>query len=262
MQRSSIEPRVPAVIAHRGASHDAPENTLAAFNLAWQQDADGIETDVYLSRDGAIVCIHNPTTLHTTGQDIRLAEAMLAELRRLDVGRWKGAAWAGARIPTLAETLAAVPEGKTIFIEIKCGPEIAPALEQALENSGLRPGQAVVIAFDAQVIVAVKRRLPRLNTLWLTDFRADHAAGVWRPSADEILATLSEIGADGVDCTARPIVDREFMRAFRAARKTVNIWTVDDAPTAQALLGLGVDSITTNRPGWLKRLSAGKPPAG
>ncbi len=248
----------PAVIAHRGASHDAPENTLAAFNLAWQQDADGIETDVYLSKDGAIVCMHDSTTQRTGGQNLRLVDATLAELRRLDVGRWKGDQWIGARIPTIDEVLATVPAEKTIFIEIKCGPEILPALEKALASSKLCPGQAVVIAFDAKVIAETKRRIPDLKTLWLTDFSTDQNTGVTSPSAKEILATLEQIGADGVDCTAHASVDHDFMQAFRAAHKGVNIWTVDDAATAQRLLRLGIDSITTNRAGWLKELICGK----
>jgi len=97
------------IIAHRGASHDAPENTLAAVNLAWQQNADAVEIDVHLSRDGQIVVIHDENTRKTAGLNKNVSEQTLAELRRLDVGRWKGRQWAGEKIPVLAEVLGALP---------------------------------------------------------------------------------------------------------------------------------------------------------
>lgn len=243
----------PAIIAHRGASHDAPENTIAAFNLAWQQGADGIEGDYYLTKDGEIVCIHDGNTKRTAGQTMTVAGATLAELRQLDVGFWKGDQWRGARIPTLDEVLATVPEGKTIHIEIKCGPEMLPALKKAIAKSKLQPGQAVITSFNIKVIAKLKRQIPQLKALWLTDFTTDKKTGVVSPSAKEILATIEKIGADGVDCKAHAIVDQQFMQTLRAAHKEVHIWTVDDLPTARRFLRLGVDSLISNRAGWLKQ---------
>ncbi|HEY0663290.1 MAG TPA: glycerophosphodiester phosphodiesterase, partial [Thiobacillaceae bacterium] len=249
---------MPALIAHRGAAHDAPENTLAAFRLAWQQGADGVEGDFHLTRDGEIVCIHDPVTLRTAGEPWKVAEATLADLRQLDVGSWKGERWRGTRIPTLREVLATVPAGKRIFIEIKCGPAILPALKHALAESGLQPGQAVVICFDADVVRATKRLLPALKALWLTDFRARNANGV-KPTADEILETLEQTGADGVDCRAHAAVDQRFMQALRAAHREVHVWTVDAVAMAERYRQLGADSLTSNRAGWLKRQLLGEP---
>ena len=243
----------PAVIAHRGASHDAPENTIAAFNLAWQQGADGIEGDFYLTKDGGIACIHDDTTKRTAGQTMRVAETTLAELRQLDVGSWKGDRWDGARIPTIDEVLATVPEKGKVYIEIKCGPEILPALKKALAKSKLQPGQTVIISFNTKVIAETKRQIPQLKSFLLTGFKTDENTGVVSPSAKEILATLEQIGADGVDCNAHTIVDQQFMQTLRAARKEVHIWTVDDVTTAKRVLQLGVDSLTSNRAGWLKQ---------
>jgi glycerophosphoryl diester phosphodiesterase len=184
------------VIAHRGASHEAPENTLAAFNLAWQQGADGIEGDFHLTKDGNIVCIHDASTQRTAGQAMKVADATLAELRLLDVGSWKGTPWRGACIPTLDEVLATVPEGKYVFIEIKCGPEIVPALKKALAMSKVQREQVVVIAFSAQVVAETKQQIPGLKALLLIDFKTDQNTGAVSPSASEILATLEKIGAD------------------------------------------------------------------
>ncbi|MDO9466215.1 MAG: glycerophosphodiester phosphodiesterase [Thiobacillus sp.] len=250
----------PASIAHRGAADDAPENTLAAFKLAWQQGADGIEGDFHLTRDGEIVCIHDADTRRTAGQATKVAEATLAELRRLDVGSWKGEPWRGARIPTLGEVLATVPAGKQVFIEIKCGPEILPALKAAFAGSGLQSGQAIVMSFDAKVIAEAKRLLPQLKALWLTDFKADPETGV-RPTATAILQTLEKTGADGVGCRAHPVVDQVFMQTLRTAQKEVHLWTVDDVPTAKRYLQLGADSLTSNRAGWLKQQLCSEPGA-
>jgi glycerophosphoryl diester phosphodiesterase len=245
---------VPEVIAHRGASHDAPENTIFAFNLAWQQGADGVEGDFYLTKDGEIVCFHDITTKRMTGQTIRVAKSTLVELRQLDVGSWKGDQWHGARIPTIDEVFATVPEGKKVFIEIKCGPEILPVLKIALAKSKLQPGQTVIISFDTMVIAETKRQIPQLKALWLADFKTDKNSGIVSPSAKEILATLEKIGADGVSCNAHTIVDQLFMKTLRTAHKEVHMWAVDNVASAKRLLRLGVDSCTTNRAGWLKQL--------
>src|SRR5271170_7325637 len=90
------------VIAHRGASYDAPENTLAAFRLAWQQGADGIEGDFYLTDDGEIVCLHDSDTGRTGDRKLSVGQSTLAQLRTVDVGVSKGEKFRGERIPTLA----------------------------------------------------------------------------------------------------------------------------------------------------------------
>lgn len=119
------------IVAHRGASFDAPENTLSAFRLAWKLNADVIEGDFYLTKDEQIVCIHDKTTKRVAPKQtsLTIARSTLAELRALDVGSWKHPRFANERIPLLEEVLATVPEGKRIFVEIKCGPEIIPHLK-------------------------------------------------------------------------------------------------------------------------------------
>ncbi len=120
-------PVSPLVVAHRGASHDAPENTLPAFRLAWEQGADAIEGDFFLTKDGHIVCTHDRMTgrLNPGKVKLQVADSTLAELQALDVGSWKGETWRGERMPTLAEVFATVPAGKRILIEVKCGPRFS-----------------------------------------------------------------------------------------------------------------------------------------
>src|SRR4051812_36049152 len=120
------------IVAHRGASTDAPENTLPAIELAWRQQADAVEIDVQVSKDGRLVAIHDSTTERTTGQPGSVQHLNLEELQQLDAGAWKGSRFAGARIPTLQEVADLVPHGKRLFVELKCGPAGLPDLERTL----------------------------------------------------------------------------------------------------------------------------------
>lgn len=247
------------IVAHRGASHDAPENTLAAFQLAWQQDADAIEGDFWLSGDGEIVCMHDSTTKRTADVDLQVADTSLATLRQLDVGRWKDRRFAGQQVLTLPQVLALVPPKKSIFIEVKCGPEIVPALATTLKTYGVSPQQAIIISFQEDVIAAVKRELPQYRAYWVVSFRVAKDSGEWTPGIDRIISTASRIGADGVDVSAKPPLTRDFVRRCRDAGLSVHAWTVDDPTQANELSALGVESITTNRPAVVRRELNGAP---
>ncbi|HSG69711.1 MAG TPA: glycerophosphodiester phosphodiesterase family protein, partial [Planctomycetaceae bacterium] len=106
------------IIAHRGASYDAPENTLASVNLAWEQNADAVEIDIWLTSDNQIVLMHDKTPKRYGGPDTLVSEMTLEQLRALDVGAWKDPRWKGEKAPLLSEVLPLVPAGKRLFIEI------------------------------------------------------------------------------------------------------------------------------------------------
>jgi glycerophosphoryl diester phosphodiesterase len=246
-------PRKTLIIGHRGASREAPENTLASFALAFEQGADGVEADFRLTRDGEIVCLHDDGTARTGGGDLRVREATLSELRRLDFGVWKGAPWGGERIPTLKDALGALPAGKLLFIELKSGPEIVHPLAALLAASTLPAGQIRFLCFDAELIRLLKERLPDYRACWLTDYRF---RGAWRPSRREVLDTLKLCRADGLASRDRAILDVSLVHALREESLEIHVWTVDSAVAAKRLCSLGVDSIMTNRPGWLRRALA------
>jgi len=242
--------RPPLIMGHRGASQEAPENTLASFALAFEQGADGVEADFRLTGDGEIVCLHDDSTARTAGEDLRVEEVTLAQLRRLDLGGWKGAAWAGERIPTLKDVLGALPEGKMLFIEIKSGPEIIAPLAAVLADGGVTAAQIRLLCFSAELIRLLKERLPGYRACWLTDYRF---RGAWRPSRRELLATLDATGADGLASRDRAILDEALVLALRERSLEIHVWTVDAAAAGRRLCALGVDSIMTNRPGRLRR---------
>jgi glycerophosphoryl diester phosphodiesterase len=254
--------RAVEIIAHRGASHDAPENTLAAASLAWAQEADAVEIDVWLTKDGHIVAIHDATTKRTTGRDLVVAESTLAELRALDAGSWKGPAWAGEKIPTLEEIVATVPRDKRLFIEIKCKTEILPELERVLKASGKKPDQTAVISFDLETLKAVKARMPELKVYWVhgTSPRRDEKTGL--PIRDEktgqlvdppeqLIETCRRAGLDGLDLAGDSRLTRNIVEQMNRLGLGLYVWTIDRPEHAQTLGDMGVNGITTNRPGWL-----------
>jgi glycerophosphoryl diester phosphodiesterase len=242
----------PLLIAHRGASREAPENTLAAFDLAWQQGADGIEADFRLTRDGRVVCLHDAGTGRTAGVDLAVAGASLDELRRLDIGAWKGACWQGERIVTLEEVLSRLPDGKRLFIELKSGPEIIGPLRQILASAGVPVGQLRLLAFDVHLVALLKEQLPGMGVCLNLDYRWSLLSRSWSPSRAETLAALEQSGADGLSSRAHASLDAQFVAELHRMGKEVHVWTVDSARSAGHYRSLGVDSIMTNRPGWLR----------
>ena len=128
---------LPLIIAHRGESFDAPENTLSSVNLAWERDAEAVEVDVRLSKDNHVVVFHDRTTKRIGNRSEKVKNQTLAELRELDVGSWKSEIYVNEKIPTLAEVLQTVPDGKRIIIEIKSSQKTIPYLVEDINNSGL-----------------------------------------------------------------------------------------------------------------------------
>jgi len=249
------------VIAHRGASYDAPENTLAAFRLAWQQGADGIEGDFYLTEDGEIVCLHDPDTGRTGDRKLSVGQSTLEQLRTVDVGVSKGDKFRGERIPTLAEVLSVVPPGKKIFLEVKCGPQILPALKRDVQQSQLLPEQIAIISFHPAVIEAARKQLPGIRAYFLYGIPAASEGRSPRFNPTPVLETLRVTDASGLDLGAEHgRVTKDEVAQLRSAGYEFHCWTIDDGPLALEYKALGVDSITTNRPALMRKfLAAGNP---
>lgn len=244
--------KTPLIVAHRGASHLAPENTLASFNLAWQLGADLVEGDFYLSSDGIIITHHDKTTKRTAGVDTKIHDQTLAEIKRLEVGSWKDPKWAGETIPTLDEVLKTIPDQRGIFIEIKTDESIVPYLVDVLAASDIKSQQTIVICFNELVIARVKDRLPTIKTYWLSSFEKDET-GTWQPTRTEIIETAMRVKADGVALKANlDVIDESFVAEIRRADLEIYIWTVNDPAVAKRLRDLGVEGIITDRPGWLR----------
>ncbi|HEV8456737.1 MAG TPA: glycerophosphodiester phosphodiesterase family protein, partial [Methylomirabilota bacterium] len=120
----------PLVIAHRGASADAPEHTIAAFELALDQGADGIEMDVHLSKDEHPIVIHDFTLERTSDGAGPVRERTVRELKRLDGGGWRGRPFRGQRIQTLQEVLERFRDRTRFWIDLKGGSDLYPGIEE------------------------------------------------------------------------------------------------------------------------------------
>jgi glycerophosphoryl diester phosphodiesterase len=239
------------IVAHRGASHDAPENTVAAFNLGWQQHADAVELDIHLTKDRQIVVIHDGDTKRTTGSSGAVANLSMAELRNLDAGSWKGPQWKREELPTLGEAIATIPDGKRMFIEIKCDPEVLPVLDGVLRSSGKKPEQLVIIGFGYATMLKAKQRFPGLAVYWIVGYGKDKRTGQY-PDLATLIQKAKAAGLDGLDLNEKFPINAEFVAKVKDAGLQLHVWTVDDSPMARRLTAAGVNGITTNRPGWLR----------
>lgn len=247
------------VIAHRGASQDAPENTLAAFRLAWEQGADGIEADVQLTRDGHVVCIHDADTRKVAERKLVVRNSTLDELRRLDVGGRHDARFRGERIPTLAEMLATVPPGKLVYLDVKCGAEIIAPMLAVIDASGLSPAQVAFLAFDADLVRELKQLAPQYKAHWLCRIRKGRFFGGLSPSSDEVLKTLRRSRADGFASRHSDITD-EFITKVTGHGFEHHVWTVNCTDASARFRQLGTTSIITDIPARLIEVFAGENP--
>jgi glycerophosphoryl diester phosphodiesterase len=226
------------VIAHRGASGHAPENTLAAFKQAVALGATFIETDLQLTRDARFVAIHDDTVNRTTNGQGAVHDLTLAELRKLDAGSWFGSEFAGERIPTLEEILEFSKKNDVVFyLELKPGGSWGGehALIGALRESG-EIARSVVISFDAGVLTAIRKVEPTLMTGLLYDGQID-----------DPLEKAVEIGARQVAVRGDLVTPWMLGQARRRDLQVV-CWTVNHPAHMRMLMTAGVDGIMSDYP--------------
>lgn len=223
--------RAPLVIAHRGASAYAPENTLAAFRLAMEQGADGAELDVTLSADGAVVVIHDDTVDRTTNGTGRVATMTLAALRALDAGK-------GERIPTLAEVLevtAQHPRPFLLNIELKArwfSGEAALVRAVVAEVRAAQSADRVLFSsFSPWVVRRLAHHAPEVPRAWLYH----RAMPRWMRALG-----LQIAGALSFEHPEHWLVTPALVRRCTRAGRGVNTWTVNDEVRAVMLMRLGV----------------------
>lgn len=275
----------PEVIAHRGASAYAPENTLAAFDLARSQGADWFELDCTLSKDGEVIVIHDDTVDRTTDGEGAVRDLTLKELKRFDAGSWKEPKFAGERLPTLAEALDLAKGRIGVYIEIKDSDDdtrlqqrildvcegrtrldkgarrevmrlIAASNTRNLELTrrvvGLvrerRMTQQVIIQSFSPIVCAIALiEAPRIRTEFLGK-ADDKDPAVW----ENYLRWGYLIGVDGYNTHYKSLTEGR-LAAFRAAGRSVAVWTVNDEEDMRRFAAWGVDGIITDRPDVCRR---------
>jgi glycerophosphoryl diester phosphodiesterase len=244
------------IVGHRGASYDAPENTMAATNLAWKQNADAVETDIFLSKDGKLVVSHDKNGKRTAGRDVDYSNITQAEARELDAGSWKDLKFKGEKVPLLEEQIASIPKGKKLLVEIKIGPEIVPELARVLKKTGATEKNITVISFNFESLKEVRKQLPHLPTLWLLGHPAPNAKKTTTakqpPSVDEMIREAKAAKLTGLDLQHTWPLTKADVKKIKDAGLELHVWTVNDVVIAKHWINLGVASITTDRPGWLR----------
>ena len=244
---TKCEPAYDTLIAHRGESKDAPENTLPAYRMAVDRGF-GFECDIYLSSDKRVFSFHDTNLKRTTGVDMPCTKASWKDLvSKVDAGAWKGDQWKGTRPALLEEILELARDGRQIYIEVK-GKEtdIVPYIKEILaKQSNATPKNVLFIAFGKGICSALKAQMPEYRVYWLTGaMKGRNGPPI---PAEEIIATLKELGVDGVDQHFAPkVVTAEYIAAIRAAGFEYHSWTIDSLDLACQAFDRGAQTVTTN----------------
>ncbi|ODR16163.1 glycerophosphodiester phosphodiesterase [Mycolicibacterium porcinum] len=249
-------PGHPFVVAHRGASADKPEHTLAAYDLALREGADGVECDVRLTRDGHLVCVHDRRVDRTSTGTGLVSEMTLAELRRLDYGSWHAGGRAGATgLLTLDDLVSLVLDWNRpvkLFIEtkhpVRYGALVENKVLALLHRYGIAApasadlSRAVVMSFSAAAVWRIRRAAPMLPTVLLGEtsryLGGSAATTVGATAVGPSIATLRE---------HPELVDRA-----AAQGRALYCWTVDHYEDVQFCRDIGVGWVATNHPGRTK----------
>ncbi|MBT8387994.1 MAG: hypothetical protein KJO12_11330 [Ignavibacteria bacterium] len=237
------------IIAHRGESYDAPENTHASINLAWNRNDDAVEIDVQLTKDKRIVLIHDKSTLRTGGKLKRISSNTYDNLLQVEIGKFKGRKWKYERIPLLDDVIDKVPKNKILFIEIKSDYRIVKPIKNLIRQKNVEPNQIKFIGFDINIMKKIKKTLPEFETYWIIEGKHYKSNSAIENSVEKCISA----GLDGLDVQARKYLNSEVIQFIKYNELNIYTWTVDDPIRAKQLVLDGIDGITTNRASWLKK---------
>jgi glycerophosphoryl diester phosphodiesterase len=234
--------RAPWIIAHRGASGHAPENTLAAFERAVELGAGFIETDLHLTRDARFVAIHDHTLERTTNGRGAVSDFTLAELRELDAGKWFDRQFSGQQIPTLEEILAFARKHDAVFyFEIKY--ETAWGMHHALVaalQTAEHAARSIVISFDPATLLALRR----LDASVMMGLLVEEAQ-------PDMVRMALDAGARQL-CPRSDLVTPELVKQAHRSDLQVVTWTVNEVEKMRVAIDAGVNGIMTDLPDRLR----------
>jgi len=232
----------PVVIAHRGASAVAPENTMAAFRAAFDSGAAWVETDVQPTADGGLVLIHDDEVDRTTDGTGRVRELVTSTLTGLDAGSWFGSPFAGTPIPTLNDLLAELTEGRRLLLEIKGDhtPDQVAGIVAAIQAAGV-DRRVLLQSFEVPVLRRLRAIVPEEPIGLLVERIGDDPVG-----------DCQDLGAVTYNPDVAEVLRRPGVVAdLHAAGIAIQPWFVDDPDQWTALTDLGVDGIITDDPAAL-----------
>ena len=222
------------IVAHRGAAGAAPENTMAAVRQAIADGADWIEIDVQESADGNVVVIHDSDFMKLAGVNLRVWEATAEQLAEIDIGSWFAPEYAGERVPTLADVLAAVKGRSNLIVELKYyghDEQLEQRVIDLIEAAGMQD-DTMIMSLEYAGIQKVRALRPD----WKVGLLSARAIGdLTRLDADFLAVSLA---------LARPAM----VKVTHGAGKELFVWTVNDALSMSQMMSIGVDGIITDEP--------------
>lgn len=224
----------PLVIAHRGASAEAPENTLAAFRRALALKVDGLELDVQVTRDGVPVVFHDQALRRLTGAPRRLATQTWRELKELRVHGTDP-------IPRLATVLALVRGRAVVQIELKRGAPVAPVV-RTIRRARASPW-VILASFELALVRSARRLAPDIPRMLITEGH----------DLAKLRRAMTTLGAVGLSLHHRAVRNRAIVEEIHRHGGTVWCWTINTAPAMRRLAARGVDAILSDNPALLKR---------
>jgi len=241
-----LSPQDFLIIAHRGASSYAPENTMAAFDLALQMGTSHLEFDVHLTHDDHLVVIHDDMVDRTTNGTGPVADQTLAALQRLDAGAWFGEAFAGARIPTLADVLTRYQGRAHLHIELKGHTVHLPQRTVDLVRAHGMAQHVTFTSFQHTHLQTMRAYAPELPTGWLVG-----------AISDAVIAQAHALGCTQL-CPRAPLVTPEIVQRLHAEGFRVRAWGVTHEALMRQVVETGANGMTVNFPDKLLAYMAGR----
>jgi glycerophosphoryl diester phosphodiesterase len=234
----------PKIYAHRGASAYAPENTTPSLALCFKMNADAVELDIWMSKDGRCMVIHDADTSRVAhGQKYVVNDTDSSVLRQLDVSFDKGEQYKGTLIPFLDEYMQMLPADKGMILEFKDTPASVAPVKKVLEASG-KMKNVTLISFKLDTLTEAHKQMPGLKTYYL----ASAKKGV-KPAAIDpnVVKEARDAGFNGVNLDYRYLTD-DLVKASKDAGLELLVWTVDKPEDVERMVKIGVGAITTNKP--------------
>lgn len=236
----------PLIVAHRGASGEAPENTLASFSLALRLGAQAVEFDIHQSADGKLVVMHDESLERTTNGKGMVMEKRLRELRALDAGSWYARNFSGERVPTLEEALGCITPGGFALVEIKHGSDIYPDIERniagTMSSNGDWKRKTVFIAFDPSILLQLRELDSELSTGLLTADPPEEYIDVAQEFKIQCFLPRWE--------RLRP----DSISALHGHGYSVHPWVMNEESDVRKVLSMRPDSVSSNYPGMLSSI--------
>lgn len=209
----------PLIIAHRGASAEAPENTLVAFLLAFMQGADAVEADVRMTSDGHLVVVHDEDTKRVSGVSLKVSKTSLEKL---------------------------------LLLHLKIGPDGLVRLIELLKAAGELINRVRLMSAEVEVLMAMKQALPECGLILLCERRWTQKSDVWLPEIEVMMTVALAVGAEVVAIDSRSLAaEPEMVNVMMERGVKTHVWTVNRAPSARRFSDLGVSGIKTDYPGHL-----------